>query len=68
MGTCLCGCGGETKNNSKFIPGHDQKLRVNFEKSIGGVENLIFLKAIVDKVGQNKFLQHIKILNESKEA
>ena len=62
MGTCLCGCGGKTKNNSRFIPGHDQKLRINFEKSIGGAEKLLYLKAIVDEIGREKFFQHIEKL------
>lgn len=26
-GSCLCGCGGETKPRRRFLQGHDQRLR-----------------------------------------
>ena len=39
MNTCECGCGGETKKGL-FLPGHDQRLRSELEKKIGGLLNL----------------------------
>lgn len=36
---CICGCGGETKGG-KFLPGHDQTLRMAIEKAAGGLESL----------------------------
>lgn len=38
MKYCLCGCG-ETVAR-KYVPGHDQKLRIRIEKTVGGLENL----------------------------
>ena len=34
------GCGEAVKPNRKYLPGHDQKLRLRIEKSIGGLEAL----------------------------
>lgn len=53
--TCLCGCGGLSKN--RFLPGHDQKLRTSFEKSIGGAENLLRLKQYVDEKGADRLFK-----------
>jgi hypothetical protein len=43
---CGCGCGGETRGGS-FLPGHDQKLRIEVERQAGGLKNL---KIIVERV------------------
>ena len=37
---CLCGCGEAVISNSKFLLGHDQKLRVAFEDTVGRLEAL----------------------------
>ena len=34
---CLCGCGHAVRINRKYLPGHDQKLRLRIEKSVGGL-------------------------------
>ena len=39
MNTCLCGCG-EKPVKGKFLPGHDQSLRVAIEDALGGIERL----------------------------
>lgn len=36
---CLCGCGG-VPERGEFLPGHDQRLRIQIENSVGGLENL----------------------------
>ena len=36
---CLCGCGGIPEKGD-FMPGHDQRLRVQIEESVGGLINL----------------------------
>lgn len=36
---CLCGCGGIPEKGD-FMPGHDQRLRVRIEESVGGLINL----------------------------
>jgi hypothetical protein len=40
---CECGCGATT--NSSFLPGHDQKLRIDLEHRTGG---LLKLKELVE--------------------
>ncbi len=60
MAKCLCGCRQEVTRKSRFIQGHDQKLRTCFEKSIGGADNLIKLKRIVDKIGYEKVFALLK--------
>ncbi len=42
---CACGCGGISK--SKWLPGHDQKLRAAIENEVGG---LIELRRIVEEL------------------
>jgi len=44
MAECNCGCGGQTAGG-KFLPGHDQKLRAEIERQMGG---LIKLKELVE--------------------
>ncbi len=45
---CECGCGSETVNGH-FLPGHDQKLRTQLEKRVGG---LLSLRDFVESVHQ----------------
>ena len=42
MTNCECGCGGSTA--SEFLPGHDQKLRIDLERRVGG---LLALRSVV---------------------
>lgn len=35
---CQCGCGQQTAY--RFLPGHDQKLRIAIEKAVGGLDAL----------------------------
>jgi hypothetical protein len=42
---CHCGCGDLTKGG-RFLPGHDQKLRIEIERQAGGLEKL---REIVEK-------------------
>lgn len=41
---CACGCG-ETPVNGLFRPGHDQRLRADLERRVGG---LIQLRMLVE--------------------
>ena len=36
MGTCECGCAGETAGG-KSLPGHDQKFPAEIERRVGGL-------------------------------
>ena len=47
---CLCGCGATITANRKFLPGHDQKLRIAIEVAAGGLEAL--KKLVEDHTGQ----------------
>ena len=42
--TCECGCG-ESVASGSFKPGHDQKLRANLERRVGG---LLALRSLVE--------------------
>jgi hypothetical protein len=42
---CGCGCGGATRGGA-FLPGHDQKLRIEIERQAGGLDKL---KGIVER-------------------
>lgn len=35
MADCECGCGRQA--NGEFLPGHDQKLRAELERRVGGL-------------------------------
>ncbi len=43
MSQCECGCGGEPQSGL-FLPGHDQKLRTDIERRVGG---LIALRELI---------------------
>ncbi len=43
MSKCQCGCGSDA--SSDFVPGHDQKLRAELERRVGGI---LALRSIVD--------------------
>jgi len=37
--TCVCGCGHDAVHG-ELLPGHDQKLRIRLERSVGGIRRL----------------------------
>lgn len=45
-GRCECGCGAEVRG-TEFLPGHDQKLRIQIERRVGG---LLALRDIVHRL------------------
>ena len=45
---CLCGCG-EIVSKASFKPGHDQKLRIDLERRMGGIEALRDLVEAAEK-------------------
>ena len=47
---CLCGCGATVAANRRFLPGHDQKLRIAIEDAAGDLEAL--KKLVEDHTGQ----------------
>ena len=47
---CLCDCGAAVTANRRFLPGHDQKLRIAIEDAAGGLEAL--KKLVEDHTGQ----------------
>ena len=64
MPICLCGCDGEPKGGD-FCPGHDQKLRTEIEKSIGGLGNLKKLAEVThdyvnEKISLDSFGQRVR--------
>ena len=40
MSACICGCGEWPNSDSRFLPGHNQKLRAKIEHAVGGLEAL----------------------------
>jgi len=40
--SCACGCGGHPASGT-FLPGHDQKLRAELERRVGGLVPLRML-------------------------
>ncbi len=36
----ICRCGCNQPANGDFLPGHDQRLRIQLEKEVGGLLNL----------------------------
>lgn len=48
MTTCRCGCG-ESPASGEFLPGHDQKLRIQLERRTGGLLRLADLVDLADR-------------------
>ena len=69
---CACGCGKKPARGD-FLPGHDQKLRTDLERRVGG---LIPLRMLVEaaehfvegKVGSYQFNGMVKELLRDREA
>jgi hypothetical protein len=67
---CACGCG-ETPVKGSFLPGHDQRLRADLERRVGG---LIALRMLVEAaeyfdagdVGSSQFNGMVKDLFRNK--
>ena len=49
MTTCRCGCGETPAGGGDFLPGHDQKLRIQLEKRAGGLLGLADLVDLADR-------------------
>lgn len=68
---CVCGCG-KYPAKGEFLPGHDQKLRADLERRVGG---LIFLRMLVEaaenhvngSLGSSQFSNMVKDLLLSRE-
>jgi hypothetical protein len=58
-GPCRCGCGYETKNGSKFLPGHDAKLksRLVMEAMEGNPEQQKSARKELAELNWTRFLQ-----------
>lgn len=55
MPECACGCGEETKSNrSKYVQGHDQKLRKQLEEKVGGLPLLASLVKVTQMYAQDR--------------
>lgn len=69
---CACGCGG-LPARGEFLPGHDQRLRTDLERRVGG---LIFLRMLVEaaehfvegSVGSSQFNSMVKDLFRMQES
>lgn len=44
MALCECGCGDQARSGS-FLPGHDQRLRTELERRVGG---LLALRSLIE--------------------
>ena len=48
---CACGCGGVTAGGN-FLPGHDQRLRADLERRVGGLIPLQMLIEAAEKFAE----------------
>lgn len=68
---CACGCGGKPVEG-KFLPGHDQRLRADLERRVGG---LIQLRVLVEaaeyfadgSIGSSMFNSMVKDLLQDRD-
>ncbi len=63
---CLCGCGG-VPERGEFLPGHDQRLRIQIEESVGGLINLWRLidanqEYVIGEINESELAQRIRSL------
>ena len=70
--TCACGCGGSPVSGV-FLPGHDQKLRADLERRVGGLVQLRMLveaaEYFVDgSIGSSMFNSMVKDVFNMKES
>jgi hypothetical protein len=69
---CECGCG-KRRAKGHFLPGHDQKLRADLEKRVGGLLSLRMLVEAAEhhvngSVGSSMFSSMVKELFLDREA
>lgn len=68
---CACGCG-KAPVKGKFLPGHDQRLRVDLERRVGGLISLRMLVEAAEHfveggVGSSQFNAMVKELFRNQE-
>lgn len=68
---CACGCGGEPRGGH-LLPGHDQRLRADIERRVGGLIRLRMLVEaaeyfVAGDVGSSQFNSMVKDLLQNKE-
>lgn len=68
---CACGCG-NAPVKGHFLPGHDQRLRAELERRVGGLINLRMLVEAAEHfvggdVGSSQFNGMVKDLFQNKE-
>lgn len=61
---CACGCGGKPVKDN-FLPGHDQRLRADLERRVGGLIELRMLVEaaeyfVADDLGGSQFSGMVK--------
>ena len=69
---CACGCGGKPVQGD-FLPGHDQRLRADLERRVGG---LISLRMMVEaaehfvsgNLGSSQFTGMVKEIFRNRES
>lgn len=69
---CACGCG-EKPSKGNFLPGHDQRLRADLERRVGG---LIHLRMLVEaaeyfvdgSIGSSMFNNMVKDVLQNREG
>lgn len=69
---CACGCGG-IPSGGNFLPGHDQRLRANLERRVGGLINLRMLVEAAEyfvegEVGSQQFNGMVRELLHNRES
>jgi hypothetical protein len=69
---CACGCGGRPVAGN-FLPGHDQKLRIDLERRVGGLIQLRMLVEAAElfvegSVGNSQFNGMVKELFRNREG
>lgn len=69
---CACGCG-EKPVKGTFLPGHDQLLRVNLERRVGGLIQLRMLVEAAEyfadgSIGGSMFNNMVKDLLQNRES
>lgn len=69
---CACGCGGKPVKGH-FLPGHDQRLRTDLERRVGGLIELRMLVEaaeyfVAGDLGSSQFSGMVKELFQKKNA
>ncbi len=67
---CACGCGGKPVKGT-FLPGHDQRLRADLERRVGGLIELRMLVEAAEyfadgSIGSYQFNSMIKDLLQNR--